>query len=167
MVGMEFSSSYITKSERYSDMEANPMSNYEKFEKLHKAMINLDNLYAVWAKKFEITKTELCILDLLIKEEGITHRKIADSTGIAFSTLNSAIKKLVEEGNVDVSPNPSNKKEKFLSLTEQGKGYSENIIDPLVAIEEETSEKLNEVDIFIALECIKQYTSLLKSRFEE
>lgn len=143
------------------------MSNYEKLNELHRAMIGLDNLYSVYAKKYDVTKNELAILNLLLNEEGVTQKRIVEVTGITFTTLNSSIKNFIARGQVVMASNPLNRKEKFLYLSADGRKYAENIMNPLTEIEQETSKELSPSDIDAAIGCINRYKALLNERFKK
>lgn len=143
------------------------MDNYEKLNELHEAMISLDNLYCLWSKKYGITKNELCILSILLSKEGLTQKQIYSKTGITFSTLNSAIKNLAKQNYLIFKIDSSNKKEKHLFLTEEGRSYAKKIVDPLMAIEKNTAKEINGKDIDAALSCLRTYRRLLNERFEK
>ena len=62
--------------------------------------------------------------------EGCTQRHICGETGIPKTTVNSSVKKLVEQGCLSCSPRAG--RDVCLHLTEQGRALFERVVFPLV-----------------------------------
>lgn len=143
------------------------MDNFELLNTLHEAMVSLDNVYCLWTKKYGIGKNELCILGILLKNPGISQKQIVQKTGISFTTLNSSLKKMADQGCLYLETEASNKKEKHINLTGEGKGYAENILLPLWEIEEKTARKIKTKDIETAFLCVNRYKEELIEAFNK
>lgn len=144
-------------------------TNFEKLNELYNTVISLDNIYNKWAKKFKISKNEVCTLSILLKNKDnkITQRQICEEIGIPFTTLNSTIKNLKEKSYIKLEINSNNKKEKYIILTNNGENYAKNIIDPLLEIEKRTADELNTKDIEKAISCLSKYRDTISKYMDE
>jgi len=138
-------------------------NNLEMLNQLYDTVLNLDNVYSKWAKKYNITKNELCTLNVLLKnkDKDITQKQISESIGITFTTLNSVMKNLCSKKYIVFNVNQKNHKEKYLALTEKGIAYAESIVNPLMDIEQKTADKLKSEDILNAIKCLEDYKDSL------
>ena len=85
--------------------------------------INLDkelsSIYQKQSKKFEISETTILILYAIrASENGVTQKEIIEEYLLPKQTVNSAMKKLLDEGKVFVSE--KNGREKRFLLTKEG-----------------------------------------------
>ena len=144
-------------------------TNLEKLNELYNTVISLDNIYNKWAKKYKISKNEVCTLNILLQNVNnkITQRQICEQIGTPFTTLNSTIKNLEEKEYIKLEVNENNKKEKYIILTPKGEGYSKNIIEPLLEIEEKTASTLNVKDIEKAISCLSKYRDTISKYMDE
>ena len=79
----------------------------------------LSSIYQKQSKKFEISETTILILYAIrASENGITQKEIIDEYLLPKQTVNSAMKKLLDEGKVFVSE--KNGREKRFLLTKEG-----------------------------------------------
>lgn len=72
----------------------------------------------------------------------LTQRQITEEIGLVKATVNTVIRDLKKRGFVILDPGRHDRREKLVLLTEQGKQYADNIIDPLLAAEERISGKI-------------------------
>lgn len=129
--------------------------NSQKLDELYNTVLNLDNIYNKWAKKYKISQNESCTLGILLKNSNqkLTQRQICEKIGTPFTTLNTTIKNLEEKNYIRLDINNDNKKEKYIVLTEYGEKYARNIIEPLLEVEEKTANSIDIKDLEIATEC--------------
>ena len=99
-------------------------------------------LYTRWAARCGIGYPELMVLYSLKTGTGLTQRQITEEIGLVKATVNTVIRNLKKRGFVILDPCRHDRREKLVLLTEQGKQYADNIIDPLLAAEERISGKI-------------------------
>lgn len=143
--------------------------NLQKLNELYNTVLSLDSIYNKWAKKYKISKNEVCTLGILLNNlnNRITQRQICEEIGTPFTTLNSTIKKLEEKDYIRLDINNYNKKEKYIVLTKNGEEYAKNIIEPLMKIEEKTANSINIKDLDIAINCLSKYKDTLSKYMDE
>ena len=61
--------------------------------------------------------------------------QICNSTGLTKQTVNNVIRSLKKEGYVILSPGTGDKREKQVSLTEEGASYARELLAPLKELE--------------------------------
>lgn len=80
-------------------------------------------------------------------------------------TINSASKKLLEEGYIDIAPSPDNFREKLLSFTEKGKFLEMRTAKKLVEAERNAFSALSEEEQEKLVSINKKHYELLKKEF--
>ncbi len=143
--------------------------NLEKFDELYNTVLSLDSVYNRWAKKYKISKNEVCTLSILLNNlnKKITQRQICEEIGTPFTTLNSTIKNLEEKGYISLTVNNENKKEKYIMLTKKGEKYTRNIIDPLNEIEEKAANSISIEEFDIVIACLNKCKEKLSKYIDE
>lgn len=143
--------------------------NLEKFDELYNTVLSLDSVYNRWAKKYKISKNEVCTLSVLLNNlnKKITQRQICEDIGTPFTTLNSTIKNLEEKGYISLIVNNENKKEKYIMLTKKGEKYTRNIIDPLNEIEEKAANSISIEEFDIVIACLNKCKEKLSKYIDE
>jgi len=122
-----------------------------------------DKLYRTAARALGLSDSALWILYTLREAEGgITQKDIIDAIYLPPQTINSALKKLESEGYVELR-SVSDKRKKYISLTERGKRLAAQTADRVLAIEMETMKSLTpqEQEMFLGL--FRKYTDRLKN----
>lgn len=92
-------------------------------------------LYTRWADVYGINYYLLFVLYALDGQEVMTQKGICDCTGLTKQTVNSVIRSLKGEGYVRLSPGREDRREKQVSLTEEGIAYSREVLTPLHELE--------------------------------
>ena len=82
-------------------------------------------------------------------------------------TINSAVKRLIEDGYVDIAPSPENFREKLLTLTEKGKFLAMRTVQKLMTAERNAFGKLSESEQEEAIRISKKHYELLKEEFSK
>jgi len=112
----------------------------------------IGNLYHELCVKIGISDSESIILYVLNdSEEPLTQSDICHYTGISKQTLNSTIKKYVEEGILELDD--SGKKSKTITVTKRGQTLIKEKIIPIVELEDRVYSKWSkeEVETYLAL----------------
>lgn len=90
-----------------------------------------NHIYYAYAARCGISQSTLDVLyAMAVLGEGCTQRQICGETGIPKTTVNSSVKKLVEQGCLSCSPRAG--RDVCLHLTEQGRALFERVVFPLV-----------------------------------
>ncbi|WP_325199950.1 MarR family winged helix-turn-helix transcriptional regulator [Oscillibacter sp.] len=104
-------------------------------KRLWEAWGQANALYTRWADARGINYYLLFVLYALDGQEAMTQKKICDCTGLTKQTVNSVIRALKDEGRVVLSPGREDRREKRVSLTEEGAAYSRELLAPLQELE--------------------------------
>lgn len=124
-------------------------NNREKINQLYDSVHSIDYIYESYAKSQGIPYNEMLFFYVLLEEnqDCITQKQICDKLDIPKTTVNSLVKNLIKKEFVILEQSKNNKKEKFVTLTKQGKEYAEQLILPLFKCEEEAISHLTTKDI--------------------
>lgn len=127
--------------------------------------INLDkglsSIYQKQSKKFEISETTILILYAIrASVNGVTQKEIIEEYLLPKQTVNSAMKKLLDEGKVFVSE--KNGREKRFLLTKEGIEVASKSADLILEAEKKAffSFTVNEQEAIITL--LEKYNSRLE-----
>ena len=97
-------------------------------------------LYMAWSAERGLNPYRLFVLYALNAHEPITQKGIAEYTGLSRQTVNTVMRPLRAEGYVTLCTGESDRREKTVRLTEQGKAYAEELLTPLYQLEQRVAE---------------------------
>lgn len=97
-------------------------------------------LYMEWSAEHGLNPYRLFVLYALNAHEPITQKGIAEYTGLSRQTVNTVMRPLRAEGYVTLCTGESDRREKTVRLTEQGKAYAEELLTPLYQLEQRVAE---------------------------
>lgn len=116
-------------------------------DKLMQQFQNMDNAYEAYAKSKGLTYLSLMVLEEIYElGDGCTQKQISEDTHYPKQSINLAVKAFLEEGIVELKELPENRKNKGITLTEQGRQLCEDIIVPLLRQEEQTMASIGEAE---------------------
>ena len=95
-----------------------------------------------------------------------TQKEICEVWHENKQTVNSAVKKLVEEGIIDIAVSPENQREKLLTFTEKGRFLSMRTVGKLFVAEKRAFDRLLEEEQKEAVRISKKYYEILKEEFD-
>lgn len=98
------------------------MNYKETMSRLNKSLNNIDSAYAKIAKNHGLTFNSLMMLYLLEESKNITQKQICDTLHLPKSTVHSILSDFIKQQYVTLVAG-SNKKEKFVIFTEEGRGF--------------------------------------------
>ena len=104
-------------------------------EKLWQVWGQAGSLYDFWAASKNINYYLLFVLYALDGQKAMTQKKICNFTGLTKQTVNNVIRSLKKEGYIILSPGTGDKREKQVSLTEEGASYARELLAPLKELE--------------------------------
>lgn len=96
-----------------------------------------------------------------------TQKEICDDWYENKQTVNSAAKKLIDEGYIDIAPSPENFREKLLILTEKGKFFAMRTVGKMLEAEKRAFASLSEEEQNELLRIHNKHYELLKKEFDK
>lgn len=79
-------------------------------------------------------KREMILGVLMLSEDGMNQREIAEEMGVSPSTLSEMINRLVEDGYVERKADPGDRRVRHLSLTEAGRIQGQEILEECACV---------------------------------
>lgn len=109
------------------------MTNQNKIEKeiqcCSQIMQSMDNLYEEYARKNGLTYMSLYILETIYEQRRCTQKRISEITLYPKQTVNMVIRSFLEKGWVMLEPDKADRRNKYVSLTEEGEAFAGKIIE--------------------------------------
>lgn len=103
----------------------------------------INNLYEIWAKKQELTSYSLFVLYVIRENEGqCTQKMICDQLLYPKQTVNTILNGFENKGIITRNVMKSDKRNKNVVFTSEGKVYADSILDKLYALEESALFKM-------------------------
>lgn len=96
---------------------------HQHLDKLGQLLSGINNLYVQWAKSKGIGHTTFIILYTLYYRENCTQKDICDVWNLAKQTISTQCNELFDQGQINIVQNHENRRQKILSLTDQGRAY--------------------------------------------
>ncbi|EGF11306.1 TPA: MarR family winged helix-turn-helix transcriptional regulator [Neisseria bacilliformis] len=93
---------------------------HQNLDKLGQLLSGINDLYVQWAKSKGIGHTTFIILYTLYYRESCTQKDICDVWNLAKQTVSTQCNELLDQGQINIVQNSENRRQKILSLTEQG-----------------------------------------------
>ena len=134
---------------------------YNQFSK------ELDGLYHLYARKSGLSDTAFWILYSVEESQSVYTQELCEDWSYSRQTVNSALKKLVEQEIIELRPLPGNRKNKQIVLTASGKALVAEIISPLIEAERNSFLKLGEEDGEEFLRLTKSHLELFHREIEQ
>ncbi|MBR5872515.1 MAG: MarR family transcriptional regulator [Oscillospiraceae bacterium] len=140
-------------------------NSYEEFEEKRR---ELEEVYDKSMGIFGLSKGAFMVIYTLYSlERPCTQKEICEDWHENKQTVNSAVKKLIEEGIIDIAPSPENLREKLLTFTEKGKFLAMRTVKKLIDAEKTAFGKLTEEEQKEAARITGKFCKLLKKEFEK
>lgn len=135
------------------------------FSKYNLLFYEINELYHDYAVKTNISDSVSCILYILCERGGSCKQsEIYKNSGISRQTINSAVRRLEENGVIVLTK--CGGRDTVVSLTEEGERLAVEKIQPLFEIENNIFSSWNETEISEYLRLTTEYRDLLKSGIE-
>lgn len=97
----------------------------------------VSKLYEEWAKAHGLRYNTFLLYYYLLDVDQLTQSQFSDQVNLPRQTVNSMVKKLEEEGMIELSVPAGSKKEKIMVLTERGHAYAKSVVEPVYTIEQQ------------------------------
>ena len=138
-----------------------PHENSENLMKFINLDKELNSIYQKQSKKFEISETTILILYAIrASENGVTQKEIIEEYLLPKQTVNSAMKKLLDEGKVFVSE--KNGREKRLLLTKEGVKMAAKSADLILEAEKKAFFSFTEKEQKTIVSLLEKYNKRLE-----
>lgn len=124
-------------------------------------------LYTRWADMNHIGYPELMILYTLISGRQLTQKKITEEIGLVKATVNTVIRDLKNRGLVTLTASRNDKRRKYVSLTEEGKIYAEEIIRPLLEMEDRITRMIGNTRMEQTVATMELFNILFEKELQE
>lgn len=125
-------------------------------------------LYAQWAKRHHMTSHTLYTLYALYEsEDGCRPGDICDRWSIPKQTVSSLLKGLLDQGYLNLLPDPADRRGRILTLTPAGRAYARCVVEPLQALELSALEEMTQAERTALLLGNQSYCRLLRQAMEE
>ncbi len=119
-------------------------------------------LYEGYARRHGLNGKCLSILMwIYYNPGGVTQNWVSKKTYSSKQVVNATIKKFIENGYVYLEENPADKRHKKVKLTEAGKQFASQILDPLEEAEKTALSQLSLEDQERLLELTERYSQAL------
>lgn len=140
----------------------------ERFEQFQIIRRKTDDEWASILNHFGMAKGQMMVIWTLWDfKKPCTQKEICDDWYENKQTINSAVKKLAEEGYIDIAPSPDNLREKLLLLTEKGNFFAMRTVGKILEAEKRAFELLLEEEQNEIIRINQKHYELLKKEFKK
>ncbi len=122
------------------------------------------SLYEKYAKKFGLGYKSLFVLRMLYTlPEGCTQNDICRSSVITKQTVSAIMKSYLSKGYISMEEITSDRRNKLVKLTEEGRRYADQIIPTIIDAEHQSMAMLGEEKINEMIGLCTRYAENLKT----
>lgn len=134
----------------------------EQIKSVNVALSNTMDLYRLWAKKCSINYNALLVLYTLSDYGVCTQKQICEWWAVPKQTVHGILLDFEKRGYLKIEINVENKRERLITLTDEGEKFSNSILLQLHIMEEHAMEQLSSVQRQQLIDCNTNYYRLLK-----
>ena len=127
----------------------------------------INAFYNRYAEMNHISGKYLMIISLLYTRSARTQKELCAYSADTKQSVNRIITDLFSKGYVTLTPDPIDRREKMIELTDSGIEYIGQISDPLYAIKVNVMEKMGEERVKDLKELLTQYSLCLRESLPE
>lgn len=137
-------------------------------DKLMNYLQSIDDAYEEYAKAKGMTYISLVILEEIYEAgDNCTQKQISRDTHYPKQTVNLAVKSFWEDGYVELKEIPTDRRHKYIVLTEKGKKHCEEVIAPLLEKEECAIAGMGKNESEELVRLLELYCSLYRAGINE
>ena len=119
--------------------------------------------YSAFARKMGVDVSELYVVDVLWDtDEGMTQKSICEQCDMGKQTVSAVCKRLVAGGFVVAHPSATDKRERIMLLTDEGRDRWRSSVERMREIEAMAAEAIPAKDADAFLRAIKRYVDVLQ-----
>lgn len=123
-------------------------------------------VYNKWADLQGINRNVLIVFYALDMKGEMTQKSIADYYAIPKQSINGVIRKLTQEGYLQFMESAGDRREKRIRLTQKGKEYSREILNPLYQIEDYVFGVIGKERVSQMIETMRLFSILFEKEIE-
>ena len=123
---------------------------------------NINGIYDDYARSVNIPYTNLYILSMISKNDECTQKIICERTFLPKQTVNAIITGFYKKGLVELRELPSDRRNKTIHLTNEGKEYIKEIISHIQDAEYAAMKSLSEEQRKVLIESLYIYKEAFK-----
>jgi len=139
----------------------------EKAEKLSERWRSLDRLYEEYAKAAGLNYASLFVLENICENQNsCTQKMICELTYYPKQSVNLIIKSLWENRYIELKEMPSDRRNKYIYLTEKGKQYAREIVYPLWHAHEQVITRMGQAQYEEFLRMMALYEETYREQIE-
>lgn len=140
-----------------------------KIDRMYEVVRKINQVYEIWAAAHGMTLYEMQIYYEMGKngDAAMTQKDLCMRLDVPKTSINSIIKKQLQNGCIEMHINPKNKREKMLSLTEDGKELVKKMIEPLFQYEKEAAGMIADHEMDVVIETQNRFADILLGKVEK
>ena len=138
----------------------------EQLTKFNSIMQGIERFYEDYAKSVGLTYMSLTVLEIIYYAPNpITQKEICEESHYIKQMVNTIVKNFYENGYIEFKEVESDRRNKYVLFTSNGKEYADKIMKPLMEREEKaiavlSNEERNEM-INMMEQCYMEYQKLI------
>lgn len=137
------------------------MSGFNHFDKFGQMTSSILHHYANWTKTQSINYNILAVIHTLSRYQTCTQKQICILWELPKQTVSTTCSRLLANDLIEFLPDASDKREKLMRLTEQGRIFATPIIAKLDAIEQSAIDEFGEQRTLTLIDELGQFGSVL------
>lgn len=124
--------------------------------------------YELYARKYNLTAKELFVLDIIwFTPDGCLQSEICERLSATKQTISAIIKKFWKQGYLSLTESETDRRNKIICFTDEGKEYAKKIILPAANAEIDAMAELSDKDIAELVRLTTLFSNIMKNKFEE
>lgn len=139
-----------------------------QYARLTSVVRQLDELYHEAAEKMGLSDSASMIMyGLCEAARPCTQKELCDRWGLNKQTVNSAVKKLSEQGILKITPSSYSLREKLIYFTEKGELFASETVAKIMRAERTAFEKFSEEEREAALALSEKQLRFMREEFSK
>lgn len=124
--------------------------------------------YELYARKYGLTAKELFVLDIIwFAPQGCLQSEICQRMSATKQTISAIIKKFWKQGYLSIAESETDRRNKVIRFTQEGKEYAGKIILPAANAEISAMAELSDNDIHELVRITSIFSKHMKHKFSE
>lgn len=136
---------------------------YEKqIEAITSTIDRVKHLYVTWSKLRGENYYRASIAYMLYASGAHFQKDMSENYGLPKQTINNVIVSLEKEGYITLTVDKKDKRSKLICLTESGRAYAKEIVEPLMICEERTLARMGAQKVDMLIDLLDEYALFLE-----
>ncbi len=114
-------------------------------DKLMMQFQKMDTAYENYARSKGLNYLGLMVMhDIYVLGDGCTQKQICEDTHYPKQSINLTVKAFLKDGYIELIKKPENLKNRYISLTDKGRAFCDEVVVPLMQREERAMTSMGE-----------------------